>query len=339
MLLYADDLEVVAPGREGRLGAVLAFAVMAAVGAPFKWSKQRGGWITEWVGITTDYRTFSMGLSVRRAEWLSKWIASLVERKEVSSPEFAAGLGCLSFASLALPWERPLLGPLFAWSSAIRTTKGGMRIPWVVLLILDWIRDRLRGGLHLEAVLPETSAICSRNVNIWTDAKATESGAWIGGWLQSSSDPRQCQWFSEVVTEKMAPWLRSRNQDPKRVIAALEMLASLVALKLWGTSEGSDMRIHAKAFTDNRGNQFILKKGMSTKYPITLLVIEVAETLRSTNSGADLIWVRREENQLADDLTNEEFSRFDLKNRIRGDRGELQLDCIGQAASEEQGAI
>lgn len=45
MLLYADDLEVVAPGKKGRLGAVLVFLVMGGR-APFKWKKQRGGWIT-----------------------------------------------------------------------------------------------------------------------------------------------------------------------------------------------------------------------------------------------------------------------------------------------------
>ena len=46
-------------------------------------------------------------------------------------------------------------------------------------------------------------------------------------------------------------------------------------------------------------------------------MIEVAETLRATDSGAELIWVRREDNQLADDLTNEEFAKFDSLRRIR----------------------
>ena len=36
MLLYADDLEVLTVGRTGRIGGVLAFALMAALGAPFK---------------------------------------------------------------------------------------------------------------------------------------------------------------------------------------------------------------------------------------------------------------------------------------------------------------
>ena len=43
LLLYADDLEAMGVGSEGRKGAVLAFIYMAAFGSPFKWSKQRGG--------------------------------------------------------------------------------------------------------------------------------------------------------------------------------------------------------------------------------------------------------------------------------------------------------
>ena len=46
--------------------------------------KQRGGWITEWVGITTDYKKFAMGLSERRAQWLRDWMKSVEERKEVT---------------------------------------------------------------------------------------------------------------------------------------------------------------------------------------------------------------------------------------------------------------
>eukprot|EP00438_Fugacium_kawagutii_P016063 Skav228711 [mRNA] locus=scaffold928:5979:6920:- [translate_table: standard] len=293
LLLYADDLEVVAIGRSGRIGAVLSFVVMAAVGSPFKWGKQRGGWITEWVGITTDYKAFKMGLSERRSKWLCDWIASLEKRMEVTDAEFAAGLGRMSFASLALPWERPLLGPLFAWSSAVRGTKGLLRLPWVVLLVLSWIRGKLERGLSMEEVRPPEEA--HGTVQIWTDAKATEDAAWIGGWVRTSENTKQCEWFSEKVTEEMAPSMFSKGRNPKRVIAALEMLGTLVALKLWAKNRGGGLKIHTQAFTDNKGNEFILKKGMSTKFPITLLVIEASETLRRLDTSADLTWVRRDE--------------------------------------------
>ena len=118
------------------------------------------------------------------------------------------------------------------------------------------------------------------SMRIWTDAKATEQAAWIGGWLEENHDSKMCRWFSLRVTEVSAPWLYYRQRNPKRVIAALELLATLVALKLWLKEEGSSAEVYAEAFTDNRVNAFILRKGLSTKYPATLLVIKLAETLR-----------------------------------------------------------
>ena len=58
-----------------------------------------------------------------------------------------------------------------------------------------------------------------------------------------------------------------------------------------------------------------MRKGLSTKYPVTLLVIEIAETLRRYDSFATLTWVRRDGNELADALTNEDFSSFELQRR------------------------
>ena len=81
------------------------------------------------------------------------------------------------------------------------------------------------------------------------------------------------------------PWLRARGNNPKRVIAALEMLATLMAIKLWLPEGGSHLQVHTEAFTDNEGIEFILKKA---KYPITLLVLEVSETLRTRGATADL---------------------------------------------------
>ena len=336
MLLYADDLEVMAATREGRVGAVLCFLLMAALGAPFKWKKQRGGWVTEWVGLTTDYRTLSMGLSERRARWLVEWIGSLVERREVSEREFAAGLGRLSFSSLALPSERPLLGPLFAWSSAIRGARGPMALPWAVLFLLKWIASRLGAGMRMQKVEPEKEDVRKRVV-IFTDAKATEERAWIGGWRKSSEDTKQCEWFSMEVKEDFAPWLRMRQGNPKRMIAALELLATLVALKLWLGDGDGDASIHTEAFTDNLGNDFILKRGLSTKYPLTVLLIEISEVLRAKNAFASLRWIRRDENQRADDLTNEEFGHFNMDKRITVDKRKVKwlvLDSLLEQSQE-----
>ena len=50
------------------------------------------------------------------------WVSGLTKRGLTSSKEFEQGLGRLGFASTALVWEKPFLGPLYAWSSAVQNT-------------------------------------------------------------------------------------------------------------------------------------------------------------------------------------------------------------------------
>ena len=71
-----------------------------------------------------------------------------------------------------------------------------------------------------------------QGIRVWTDAKATDDEAWIGGWKQTAEDPFECEWFSMKVEEDFAPWLKMRGGNPKRMIAALEFLATIVAMKL-----------------------------------------------------------------------------------------------------------
>ena len=207
-----------------------------------------------------------------------------------------------------------MLGPLYAWASAMQSNRGALTIPWAIQFILSWIAKRLKEGGRMEAVKRPVFQDGS-TLRIWTDAKATEHAAWIGGWLEESSDSKACRWFSFKVTESFAPWLFFRGKNPKRVIAALELLATLVALRLWLKGGGASAEIYVEAFTDDRGNSFILRKGLSTKFPVTLLVIEVAETLRRYDAYATLTWVRRDGNELADALTNEDFSAFEPQRR------------------------
>ena len=114
--------------------------------------------------------------------------------------------------------------------------------------------------------------------------------------------------------------------DPKKVIAALELLAPLVGLRLW-VPEGEDRktsRVAIRGYTDNKFNESLLKKPMTTKYPSMLVLMETAEELSHRNCELQLQWIRRDLNQLADDLTNEEFKSFDPGLRIALKGSELR---------------
>lgn len=334
--MYADDLEAMGVGKEGRKGAVLTYFYLAAVGSPFKWKKQRGGLCTEWVGLTTDYGAYALCVSQRRADWLVGWMRKICAEKKVDPKVFAAGLGRLGFAATALPWEKPFLGPLYIWSSAVINQRGQVVVPWAVLMILDWVASRLEAGGRMDEVevpRPPQGPL----VAVYTDARASESDACLGGYLAISDDLKQCPWFSVPVDTSLAPWLFSKGNNPKRVIAALELLATIIAVKLWGGRTSEGMVVRVKAFTDNKGNSFAVAKGMSTKYPLTIMVMELAEELRMRNLRMDLEWVKRDSNTVADDLSNGKIEDFDpaLREEVSAEGLEWRVLSGLQKRSEE----
>ena len=139
LLLYADDLEAMGKGPKGRRGIPLSYLFLATLGYPFKWAKTRGGFRVEWLGMETEYPTYKLGLSLKRATWLVEWLRLLARTGKTEAKAFAQGLGRLGFASIALDWERPFLGPLHAWSSAVQGKPGPLTLPTMVRVLCGWL--------------------------------------------------------------------------------------------------------------------------------------------------------------------------------------------------------
>ena len=76
--------------------------------------------------------------------------------------------------------------------------------------------------------------------------------------------------------------------------------------------------------TDNQGNMFLLDKLLTTKYPLGVVLMELASQLgrRAATLRAD--WIPRLQNEEADALTNWDFRHFDLDRRV-----EVDLDSLG----------
>ena len=85
LLLYADDLEAMGKGPRGRRGILLSYLFLATLGYPFKWAKTRGGFRVEWLGMETEYPTYKLGLSLKRATWLVEWLRLLARTGETRS--------------------------------------------------------------------------------------------------------------------------------------------------------------------------------------------------------------------------------------------------------------
>ena len=188
----------------------------------------------------------------------------------------------------------------------------------MIRAILLFLGSRFEEGGQLQEPPPLIDGCkAEQSLLFYTDAKATEQGAWIGGYKRNANGEIQ-EWFSEEIPHSWAEWM-TLKRDPKRVIATLELLASLVAVKLWMPQGKEHIKAtcYLKGMTDNLGNTFAVSKWMSTKFPLTVFVMELSETLRRGNCLLSLDWVRRDNNQLADDLTNMVFDKFDMSLRVR----------------------
>ena len=257
---------------------------------------------------------FKLGLSLKRATWLVEWLRGLAESGKAEARSFAQGLGRLGFASIALDWERPFLGPLHAWSSAVQGKSGPLTLPTMIRVLCGWLAERLENGGRLQK--PEPLLEGAAPLSFLTDAKAEDGRAWIGGFFELV-DGCQGPWFSLEVTPEWAPWAFAKG-DPGKVIAALELPATLVGVRLW-VPEGNakkTSRVAIRGYTDNQSNEALLRKAMTTKFPSTLVLMELAEELSAKNCELQLQWIRRDLNQLADDLTNENFASFDPNFRV-----------------------
>jgi hypothetical protein len=140
------------------------------------------------------------------------------------------------------------------------------------------------------------------------DAKAEGSTVVIGGWESyGGTTPARCRWFSARLDRKNSPWVFVKGESFK-VIALLELLAITVAIMVflpgaeWMEAAG---RLVLTAFTDNQANSYVLDKYMSTAFPLSVVLMELALHLQRAQVDLDLQWLPRSQNTEADSLTNE----------------------------------
>ena len=96
---------------------------------------------------------------------------------------------------------------------------------------MGWMSIRFRSGDRLQAPMPLAPARREATLSFFSDAKAGETQAWIGGYLWDGQSA--LQWYAMEVREDWAPWAFIKK-DLKRTIASLELLGTLLCVKLWG---------------------------------------------------------------------------------------------------------
>ena len=99
------------------------------------------------------------------------------------------------------------------------------------------------------------------------------------------------------------------------------------------------MLMSLTASTDNRGNSFVLDKYLTTKFPLNIVLIELAYQLQARGAHLRLQWLPREHNQEADDLTNLKVAAFDPKLRVRETWDEIDFKFLRTELGSAQPAV
>ena len=330
ILTFVDDLHI-ASGGPHRWKQIWRFiAAMEMVGTPFSYRKFRGGFTSDYVGYWVDYGRFEIGISERRTGWLVEFINKLeLDHWLVLARRYQEFHGRLGFSAQVLPWLRPLLAPGYSWLSAVNKMST-VKVPELVAMTCIFIRQKLVGGLRKTPCLVEE---VSRGELFRMDAKCEKGLVVLGGWLLGEkADPKKAAWFSLDVSPIQAPWLFKEGESSWASTSA-ELLASLVALKVFGLKDEKfggawSHSLACGGGTDNKSTGQLVQKRLSTKLPLMVVLMDYLAFCEEQGLRCQLDWRPRITNVEADQLTNKDFSAFDLKRRIEVSWDQLHFPMI-----------
>ena len=132
------------------------------------------------------------------------------------------------------------------------------------------------------------------------------------------SPPSKARWFSLRLDRAAAPDLFPK-ETAKQVVASFELLPTLLCVVLFcplSAGRQSQGSCHCTGGTDNQGNSFVVARGLTSKFPLCAVMMQMATTLELRGMWLDLYWLPRERNQAAGALTNADFLLFDPVLRI-----------------------
>ena len=274
-MLVADDYLLESGGPGYRSFSVLC----AVVGVPLPWHKTCGGDALVWVGFETLLRSRIVGISSRRAEWFIRWAEKVAESPTIQMASFEERLGRIMFVTDALEHERPFLAPLHKFLTKHPRNAVRRFFPYVAF-ILRYLAGEISKKRHYKCRTRITTADCTPRV----DAQASDCRTGIGRDQEGRLSSWLSSWFSLEFTREDYPRIFDKGNRPSLAMSTLGAFAMLVALKL---KFGHDLEpddtlvLIAPSVTDNRGNGAALNKFMSTRFPSSAVLMELASFLKA----------------------------------------------------------
>ena len=331
-LVYVDDLHITCLGRRKFENLWTVLLLYELLGTPFSYAKFSGGLAVQFVGYLLDYRLCLIGITKRRGEWLVGFIQDLQRSGgTVALRRFNEFVGRLGFVARVLVWLKPFMAPLYAWSSVLdRSTVA--TAPRLVMLALRFLEVQLVGCEYMHTCLRPQG---STGEQFRTDAKCETGKVVLAG--HCLCDKR---WFALEVFPEQAPFLFKPNGDSQWASTTAELLAVLVAMQLFGHFDrqgGPDPTpLKVTAGTDNLANEHLIKKGLTTKWPLCLVFMQLTEFLMRSGTLICLDWRPRDENALADSLTNGDFGNVDLGSRLPCEWGDFKFGLLEKLWAERE---
>ncbi len=324
-LVFADDFDWTAEGPFIPDNIILAIAFLAALGVPWAWKKFGGGIEYEWIGLWTDWARFSTGLSLKRGTWIADYCRKRLDDNGVLIRELTEVLGRFVFAAQAIEHVKPLLGPLYAWV-AMMPPGAYVPLPGAVRILLRFLEFIFRSD---EWRISGVVADGERNGrgSFRADARAKGDVIEGGGWkISDSGDPSESKWVSFTLDRVSAPWAYVAG-EPFRSIAAIELYTTLITVMTLCDKDcdGLLQLTSLAGETDNQGNSFAVGRLLSTKFPLNIVLMELALQLHKRGMVLDLSWIPREQNVEADELSNGVFRNFTDSNRITVDISKMDF--------------
>ncbi len=266
------------------------------------------------IGFYILLANYRLGLTEARAAWVVKLCHTNAVAATVKVGEFSEGLGRLAFVVEALLHEKPFLAPLYTFQG-LHSDTATVAVPLFVGMILTWIGLRVKR----RRTVPCAEKRVPGGIAFRVDAKAEGQEVAVGGWApvvgaDGRPNTKLSEWFAVRLTAETASWAFHKG-EPFRSIMALELFATLTAVALLGPEILGAGNINGivvlPAVGDNLGATQVIARGMSTRFPLNLVAMELSARLESMGARLEPQWAPREFNQEADDLSNLKTSAFD----------------------------
>ena len=255
-----------------------------------------------------------------RAQWLDGWLTRAIQARKVDTKDLRDALGRMVFVYGALQYDKPFLAPLFAFLS-VHQIGVVRRLPLYALIVMRWLRDRLR--VRRSHVVRRRTTIAGSVLRV--DAKAEGLTVAVGGWApvrdeRGQIDVSRSPWLSLTLTKENAPWAFVKG-EPARAISTLELLATTVGLVLLSPKElsapGVAGTVAMTGLTDSQVSSAVVTRGLTTSYPLCTVAMELAAQLEQRGAELFLDWVPRDQNREADRLADGAFEGFSEELRVK----------------------